>query len=129
MDKIASLNGDLMDSKIKLDQYHPLDFLIIYPLITFLSFLVTTPLILIQCSIFKISDSIFNNYFLLVDATFIYLFIFLLFRREVFDKTTSKIINVVILWTSTFKLVLIINPPLLFVFSYKKIRSFLSAYF
>ena len=121
MNMTASLNGNLTSSKIKIDEFQILDYLILYPLIIFITLFVTSGLVIIQNTTLDIPDSIFDNTLLQIDATII--FIFLYFQKEIFNTSTSKILNRVIFWTVTFKLFWIISPPDLFVFSYKKIRG------
>ena len=121
MNMTASLNGNLTRSKIKIDEFQILDYLILYPLIIFITLFVTSGLVIIQNTTLDIPDSIFDNTLLQIDATII--FIFLYFQKEIFNTSTSKILNRVIFWTVTFKLFWIISPPDLFVFSYKKIRG------
>ena len=123
MNMTASLNGNLTRSKIKIDEFQILDYLILYPLIIFITLFVTAGLVIIQNATLDIPDSIFDNTLLQIDATIIFVFIFLYFQKEIFNTSTSKILNRVIFWTVTFKLFWIINPPDLFVFSYKKIRG------
>ena len=123
MDKIASLNSKLINTKIKIDEFQILDYLILYPIIIFITLFVTSGLVIIQNATLDIPDSIFDNTLLQIDATIIFLFVFLYFQKEIFNTSTSKILNRVIFWTVTFKLFWIISPPDLFVFSYKKIRN------
>jgi len=123
MNMTASLNGNLTRSKIKIDEFQILDYLILYPLIIFITLFVTSGLVIIQNATLDIPDSIFDNTLLQIDATIIFVFIFLYFQKEIFNTSTSKILNRVIFWSVTFKLFWIISPPDLFVFSYKKIRG------
>ena len=123
MDMTTSLNGNLTRSKIKIYEFQILDYLILYPLIIFITLFVTAGLVIIQNATLDIPDSIFDNTLLQIDATIIFVFIFLYFQKEIFNTSTSKILNRVIFWTVTFKLFWIISPPDLFVFSYKKIRG------
>ena len=123
MDNTASLNSKIINTKIKIDEFQILDYLILYPIIIFITLFVTSGLVIIQNATLDIPDSIFDNTLLQIDATIIFLFVFLYFQKEIFNTNTSKILNRVIFWTVTFKLFWIISPPDLFVFSYKKIRG------
>ena len=123
MNNSNSLNSNLTSSKIKIDEFQILDYLILYPLIIFITLFVTSGLVIIQNATLDIPDSIFDNTLLQIDATIIFVFIFLYFQKKIFNTSTSKILNRVIFWTVTFKLFWIISPPDLFVFSYKKIRG------
>ena len=123
MDNTASLNSKIISTKIKIDEFQILDYLILYPIIIFITLFVTSGLVIIQNATLDIPDSIFDNTLLQIDATIIFLFVFLYFQKEIFNTSTSKILNKVIFWTVTFKLFWIISPPDLFVFSYKKIRG------
>ena len=123
MDNTAFLNSKIISTKIKIDEFQILDYLILYPIIIFITLFVTSGLVIIQNATLDIPDSIFDNTLLQIDATIIFLFVFLYFQKEIFNTSTSKILNRVIFWTVTFKLFRIISPPDLFVFSYKKIRG------
>ena len=123
MDNTASLNSKIISTKIKIDEFQILDYLILYPIIIFITLFVTSGLVIIQNATLDIPDSIFDNTLLQIDATIIFLFVFLYFQKEIFNTSTSNILNRIIFWTVTFKLFWIISPPDLFVFSYKKIRG------
>ena len=126
MNMTASLNGNLTSSKIKIDEFQILDYLILYPLIIFITLFVTSGLVIIQNATLDIPDSIFDNTLLQIDATIIFVFIFLYFQKEIFNTSTSKILNRVIFWTVTFKLFWIISPPDLFIFLTKKYEVYFS---
>ena len=84
MDNTASLNSKIISTKIKIDEFQILDYLILYPIIIFITLFVTSGLVIIQNATLDIPDSIFDNTLLQIDATIIFVFIFFLLSKKDF---------------------------------------------
>ena len=109
--------------RLKQDNYKALDFLIIYPLIILISLIATFFFTGFQLVFFDSSNSIFENLFTQAEAILFFLFAFLFFQKEVFQINFSKRVHKLLLWAFSWKLLIILNPPLMFVFFHDSVKK------
>ena len=104
-------------------RYQTLDFLIIYPLITLVSFIATFAFVIFQYIFFESFSSIFESAFLELETTLFFILVFIFFYKEVYQTNVSKKINYFVLWMISIKVSWVLNPPFLFVFYYENIKK------